>query len=423
MNLPLRTTSAARSPLNGRSDNGRSATNVRTPPLTEGEDLALLPRVRTASLIALAAGAVFFPIEFINFPATDRFWLVVSAGFHTFIATAVLLASYTSVGTRHADRLALLLIGGFGLNTLLRVYTYQYHQSLNVAGLICLLIGSTVLFSWDTRRALAVCGIFCLAFSIVGQKAIGDADPLLVSLGALVAGSIIAVWSAHALGELRAGLARRQSELAALSSRLMSVQEEERRRLSRELHDELGQSLTAVMAYLWLIERQPPEDEVALRTRIGEARHLVSKTLSAMRELSQLLRPSVLDDFGLVPSLDGHLKAFAERHQIAISFSADDLPERLPADVEVALYRITQEALTNVARHAEASRVRVRLAAEAGELRLEVEDNGVGLPRGDTRSRSGTGLVGIRERARALGGTVAIQSESGTRLTVRLPFP
>jgi signal transduction histidine kinase len=413
------TSSAARSLTNGRSDNGRSAPS----PLTEGEDLALLARVRTAALIALAAGAVFFPVEFIHFPAPDRFWLVVSAGFHTLIASAVLLASFTAPGRRHADGLGMVLIAGFGLNTHLRVYTYTHHQSLNLAGLICLLVGSTVLFSWDTRRTVIVCGIFCLAFSIVGRAAIGDADPFLVSVGALVAGSIIAVWSAHALGQLRTGLARRQSELAALSSRLMSVQEEERRRLSRELHDELGQSLTAVMAYLWLVERQPPEDEVALRARIGEARHLVSKTLSAMRELSQLLRPSVLDDFGLVPSLDGHLKAFAERHQIAISFSADDLPERLPAEVEVALYRITQEALTNVARHAEASRVRVRLAAEAGELRLEVEDDGVGLPRDNGQTRSGTGLVGIRERARALGGTVAIQSESGTRLTVRLPFP
>ena len=409
---------SARSPTNGRADNGRPAPTA----LAEGEYPALLPRVRTAALIALAAGVLFFPIEYINFPDPDRFWMLVSAAFHTAIATAVLLASFTAVGRRQADRLGLLLIAGFGFNTYLRVYTYQHHQSLNVAGLICLLVGSTVLFSWDTRRTVAVCGIFCLAFSIVGRAAIGDADPFLVSLGALVAGSIIAVWSAHALGELRVGLARRQGELAALSSRLMSVQEEERRRLSRELHDELGQSLTAVMAYLWLVERQPPGDEAALRSRIGEARHLVSKTLSAMRELSQLLRPSVLDDFGLVPSLDSHLKAFAERHQIATTFSADDLPERLPADVEVALYRITQEALTNVARHAEASRVRVRLASVAGELRLEVEDNGVGLPRGGA-SRPGTGLVGIRERARALGGTVAISSESGTRLTVRVPFP
>ena len=233
--------------------------------------------MRTAALIALAAGVLFFPIEYINFPDPDRFWMLVSAAFHTAIATAVLLASFTAVGRRQADRLGLLLIAGFGFNTYLRVYTYQHHQSLNVAGLICLLVGSTVLFSWDTRRTVAVCGIFCLAFSIVGRAAIGDADPFLVSLGALVAGSIIAVWSAHALGELRVGLARRQSELAALSSRLMSVQEEERRRLSRELHDELGQSLTAVMAYLWLVERQPPGDEAALRSRIGEARHLVRR--------------------------------------------------------------------------------------------------------------------------------------------------
>jgi len=377
-------------------------------------------------LIALAAGAVFFPIEFINFPATDRFWLVVSAGFHTFIATAVLLASYTSVGTRHADRLALLLIGGFGLNTLLRVYTYQHHQSLNVAGLICLLIGSTVLFSWDTRRALAVCGIFCLAFSIVGREAIGDADPLLVSLGALVAGSIIAVWSAHALGELRAGLARRQSELAALSSRLMSVQEEERRRLSRELHDELGQSLTAVSSYLWLLERKLPPDLGELRTRAGEARHLVAKTLGEMRELSQLLRPPGLDLYGLAGSLEAHLEVFRGRHQIATKFTAEGLPERLPEEIETAVYRIIQEALTNVARHAHAKRVWVGLTGEGDELRLEVRDDGVGLPAENGASRpSGIGLIGIRERVRALGGTVSLSSGpgGGACLRARVPMP
>jgi len=158
---------SARSPTNGRADNGRPAPTA----LAEGEYPALLPRVRTAALIALAAGVLFFPIEYINFPDPDRFWMLVSVAFHTAIATTVLLASFTAVGRRQADRLGLLLIAGFGFNTYLRVYTYQHHQSLNVAGLICLLVGSTVLFSWDTRRTVAVCGIFCLAFSIASGRA------------------------------------------------------------------------------------------------------------------------------------------------------------------------------------------------------------------------------------------------------------
>jgi len=142
-----------------------------------------------------------------------------------------------------------------------------------------------------------------------------------------------------------------------------------------------------------------------------------------MRALSQLLRPSVLDDFGLAPSLDSHMKAFADRHQISATFRSEGLPERLPADVETALYRITQEALTNVARHAHATRVRVALVGRAGGVLLEIEDDGVGLPtRNGSAARTGTGLIGIRERVRALGGTVTIQSRPGTCLRIAVPL-
>jgi two-component system sensor histidine kinase UhpB len=222
---------------------------------------------------------------------------------------------------------------------------------------------------------------------------------------------------------MRARLAERQTELVALSARLMAAQEEERHRLARELHDEFGQSLTAVNSYLWLIEKDLPEAQAVQRGRAAEARHLVSKTLGGMRELSQLLRPSTLDDLGLVPSLDSHLRAFANRHQISASFAAEGLPERLPAEVETALYRITQEALTNVARHSGARRVRVTLARAGGELRLEIADDGRGLPARHGGARPGTGLVGIRERVHALGGTVTIGSQSGVRLSVRVPLP
>ena len=114
---------------------------------------------------------------------------------------------------------------------------------------------------------------------------------------------------------------------------------------------------------------------------------------------------------------------FGERHQLATTFSAEGLPERLPADVETALYRITQEALTNVARHARATRVRVALVGREGGVRLEIEDDGVGLGRRNgSPSRPGTGLVGIRERVRALGGTLTIQSRPGTYLRITLPL-
>jgi signal transduction histidine kinase len=123
--------------------------------------------------------------------------------------------------------------------------------------------------------------------------------------------------------------------------------------------------------------------------------------------------------YGLVPSLETLCRDFGERHDVAATFAVGDLPERLPSSVETAVYRITQEALTNVARHAHADRVRVALSASPGQLRLEVDDDGVGLP---AMRRAGIGLTGIGERVRALGGNVAIQSSHGTQL-LSIPIP
>src|SRR5262249_57769310 len=128
--------------------------------------------------------------------------------------------------------------------------------------------------------------------------------------------------------------------------RIRYVKEEQRRRLARVPDDEFGQSLTAINSYLWLIVHKPPEDPAALLARTAEARRVVADTLTAMRELSHLLRPPVLDDFGLVPSLDEHLKAFTKRHRIPANLPTARPPERLSPDVETAPYRIPPEALT-----------------------------------------------------------------------------
>ena len=149
----------------------------------------------------------------------------------------------------------------------------------------------------------------------------------------------------------------------------------------------------------------------------------MATTLGAMRELSQLLRPSVLDTLGLAASLDTLLRHFRDRHGIKTNLTSDGLPDRLPVDIETALYRITQEALTNVARHAHASHVRVALAATDHDVRLEIEDDGVGLPpRSGADGEMGIGLVGIRERVRGLGGQMTIVSRGGVRLTARVPL-
>jgi signal transduction histidine kinase len=394
---------------------------------TEGRHaLSLESRLRIATVFALACGVLFLPVEGSPVRGEVLTSLLLLYAFHAALTSFVLIASFTPRGRRHADTLALLLVIGHAANLHLYVYLWPRHPGLAAGIIACLLMGNAVLFSWSAGRVLGLAVALCIAFVVVGVAAIpADEQRPDFAVAAIVVlvGSATAVGCARLLALLRTRLAQRQRELTDLSTRLMAVQEEERRRLARELHDEFGQALTAVNAYLWLIERQPPGDTGLLKTRTAEARRVVNATLGAMRELSQLLRPSVLDTLGLAASLDTLLRRFREHHGIAISLTSDGLPDRLPADIETALYRITQEALTNVARHAQASRVRVALAATGGDVRLEIEDDGVGLPpQNGAQGETGIGLVGIRERVRALGGTLTIASRRGVRLAARVPL-
>src|SRR5881296_1705745 len=392
-----------------------------------GHGLPLVSRLRIATFFALACGVVFLPVESSEAAGGAASSLLVLYAWHAVLTSFVLIASFTARGERNADRLAVLLVVGHAVNLHVYVYVWPVYPGLAAGILACMLMGDSVLFGWSTQRVLTLAIGFSAGFLALGMKIapydVQRPDFAVASIVLLV-GATTAVGCTHLLAILRTSLAERQRELSELSTRLMSVQEEERRRLSRELHDEFGQSLTAVNANLWLIERLAPADAEALRHRAAETRRLVGRTLGAMRELSQLLRPVVLDTLGLVPSLETLLDAFGEHHQLAITLTSDGLPERLPAEMETALYRITQEALTNAARHARAARVRVALTAIGGELRLEIEDDGVGLaPHNGAKPPTGTGLVGIRERVRALGGQLVLHDERGVRLEVRVPLP
>ncbi len=403
---------------------------MATAPSADRDDAERLRPIRAAAAIVLIAMLLFMLLE-LRFTATDaiRSHLILYA-ISGSMTLAVLLATWTSVGARRVDIVAVALSLGLATTTLGYFWLTPEWPILVAHGLSCLLIGATVLLLWSVPRTVLMIAVVCGGFFVVGWIRVPNTvlpGSFAFAMAALAMGAAIAVACAAILGRVRESLAGRQRELSDLSARLMSIQEEERQRLSRELHDELGQSLTAVLSYLWLIERGIPGHLEELRTRTAEARRLASKTLAQIRELSQLLRPSVLDDYGLVPSLDSHVKAFADRQQLLTSFTADPLPHRLSNEIETAVYRITQEALTNVARHAQARTVRVTLGVEGRELRLEVEDDGVGLPAGGLGGRStgggGMGLIGIRERVRALGGTLTLGSSSGTRLEVRLPLP
>jgi signal transduction histidine kinase len=213
-----------------------------------------------------------------------------------------------------------------------------------------------------------------------------------------------------------------RQDLERLSARLVDVQEQERRHLSRELHDAVGQALTAVKMDIGIALRAATEPRA--RAALEEAREITETTLRGVRDLSQLLHPSTLDDFGLPATLTAYLRSFSERTNIRAQL-AETLEERLPSQIEVCVYRIVQEALNNIARHSGATDCTVSLGLEAGTLRLVIDDNGQGpgRPPAGTDASHGLGLIAMRERAQMFGGTFTMERGpgGGTRVSVTLP--
>jgi signal transduction histidine kinase len=202
--------------------------------------------------------------------------------------------------------------------------------------------------------------------------------------------------------------------------RVVEAQELERKRLARELHDQTGQALTSIILGLRTVEDAGSEE--ARREAVAGLRQLVVETLHDVRRLAVELRPKALDDFGLVPALQRLTELFAEQSGIAVRFEAQLGEERLPAEVETALYRIVQEALTNVVKHAEAQNVSVLLTRKDSGAAAVVEDDGRGLLEGT--GGPGLGLVGMRERIALLGGSLTLETEGGggTTLVAEVPL-
>lgn len=227
----------------------------------------------------------------------------------------------------------------------------------------------------------------------------------------------------HVEGQLRDG----EQKLRALSESLLVAQEEERGRIARELHDDLGQSLTALkMDIIGLLQRMPAGDSSPIAERIVRT---IDVTVTAVQRISTELRPSVLDDLGLVAAIESEAMLFEERTGIECELSlAVDRPEGAPPiepGAATAIYRIVQEALTNVARHANAARVEIRLRERADEILLEVRDDGSGITRAQIDDPASLGLIGIRERADLAGGAVEFEGVDGrgTIVSLRIPLP
>lgn len=213
---------------------------------------------------------------------------------------------------------------------------------------------------------------------------------------------------------------RARTELKELSARLVEAQETERKAISRELHDAVGQSLSAVLFELRNLSAALPPD-LSLKSHVETTRRLVESSVSMVRNMALLLRPSMLDDLGLVPALEWQARDVSRRTGMLVNVAAGELPEDLPDEHKTCIFRVVQEALNNIAKHAEARIVRISLRQDGGDLLLTVQDDGKGFRAGEQK---GLGLIGINERVENLHGTVRVESEPGrgALLEIRLPL-
>jgi signal transduction histidine kinase len=213
-------------------------------------------------------------------------------------------------------------------------------------------------------------------------------------------------------------------DLQRLSDKLVTAQEHERRQIARELHDEIGQALTAIKVELAYAQNSI-DHGTGSADLLQDARSITDGALHQVRDLSYLLHPAALDDLGLVAAVDSYMQRFGKRHAIDAKLVCRGMEERLSREIETAAYRIIQEALTNVARHSRASTCRVTLAQANGTLKITVEDDGAGFDASSRRSseESGLGLIGIRERAFHLRGRALVESAQGhgTRVIIEIP--
>jgi PAS domain S-box-containing protein len=256
---------------------------------------------------------------------------------------------------------------------------------------------------------------------LYGLRASGEEFPLEASISQLdtAHGKLYTVILRDVTERVRAA-----EELSAFASAAHAIRESEKTRIARELHDELAQSLTAIKMDATWIREAMPRDADALRAKLDDMLGLLDTTVAATRRIASDLRPLLLDDLGLVPAIEWLTHNFSQRHGVPCRLALDEDVE-LGEPYATALFRIVQESLVNVAKHAGASRVEVRVERTGAAVVLEVADDGAGFALEAPRKTSSLGLMGLRERARLLQGTVDIDTAPGrgTRIRVSIPVP
>jgi signal transduction histidine kinase len=252
---------------------------------------------------------------------------------------------------------------------------------------------------------------------------------LIVTIALIVAvGLLLAAFSMNKILRLETEtaahyqeIATARAELKQLSARLVEAQENERRSISRELHDEVGQALTGVLVELANLSRKIRlRDLDGLEGQVDEIKGLVEDSVGVVRNMALLLRPSMLDDLGLVPALQWQAREVSKRTGVRVKVLAEDVSEDLPEGHKTCIYRIVQEALHNCVRHAEAGMVRVTVRQEPGHILLTIQDDGKGF---NAQQDRGMGLLGMHERVSHLGGTFSVESQPGHGAVVCIVLP
>jgi signal transduction histidine kinase len=217
-------------------------------------------------------------------------------------------------------------------------------------------------------------------------------------------------------------LAQSRHELERLSSRLVDAQEEERRSISRELHDEVGQSLGALLVDLGRLSTNLPADRVEIHERLEHMKSLAERTVGTVRDIALLLRPSMLDDLGLVAALEWQGREVSRRSQMEVTVESQNVSDDLPDEYKICIYRLVQEALSNAVRHSRARNARVHVSGGPNGIAVEVVDDGRGF---DPQRTRGLGILGMEERVKRLGGSLTVKSApgQGTILKAELPSP
>ena len=237
---------------------------------------------------------------------------------------------------------------------------------------------------------------------------------------------LIAQVFANALARTRAEQALRESEtrLRGLAGRLIYAQEEERSRLARELHDDLAQRLAVFAIDIGRLEQQLLDPPAPVREELREMKNGIVRISQDVHSLSRQLHPSILDDLGLIKAVESECTSFSRREGIDIVFNHENIPRDIPKDISLSLYRIIQEGLTNISKHACAEHISVSLKGIDHDVLLSVQDDGIGFDSAEVKEKPGLGFSSMRERARLIHGEFSIQSqpEKGTVISVRAPL-